>query len=134
MFTQDCSEEEDCLERMLVLEPDSPVASADRRHDYKFVSAAQNIYRRLASGDTITSLYVQHIIVSRGLGCHHRTVIYVASRINFQSQQRMEFTHSVLIFAVYGTLSLVSDLQIARLGFTRHSHFRIRKSSSSSQS
>ena len=42
MFTQDCSEEEDCLERMLVLEPDSPVASADRRHDYKFVSAAQS--------------------------------------------------------------------------------------------
>ena len=56
MFTQDCSEEEDCLERMLVLEPDSPVASADRRHDYKFVSAAQIIYRRIASGDTITSL------------------------------------------------------------------------------
>ena len=40
MFAQDCSEDEDCLERMLVLEPDSPVASADRRHDYKFVSAA----------------------------------------------------------------------------------------------
>ena len=40
MFAQDCSEDEDCQERMLVLEPDSPVASADRRHDYKFVSAA----------------------------------------------------------------------------------------------
>lgn len=65
MFTQDCSEEEDCLERMLVLEPDSPVASADRRHDYKFVSAAQ--FR-----DPLTIPEVQHR-VSRGLGCHHRT-------------------------------------------------------------
>ena len=106
MFTQDCSEEEDCLERMLVLEPDSPVASADRRHDYKFVSAAQSV--------------AWAVIIA---------LIYVASRINFQSQQRMEFTHSVLIFTVNGTLSLVYDLQIARLGFTRHSHFRIRKSS-----
>ena len=43
MFTQDCSEEEDCLERMLVLEPDSPVVSENRRHDYKFVSAARGL-------------------------------------------------------------------------------------------
>jgi len=32
------SDSEDCRQRMLVLEPDSPVVSADRRHDFKFVS------------------------------------------------------------------------------------------------
>ena len=36
-----CSEDdggEECRQRMLVLEPDSPVVSADRRYDYKLVS------------------------------------------------------------------------------------------------
>ena len=32
------SDSEQCRQRMLVLEPDTPVVSADRRHDFKFVS------------------------------------------------------------------------------------------------